>query len=138
MRHTANVNDEFVNDVVIQAMDEWNTLRTVWTNMSRIHLSQQQGWNAIENMVNRGMLGVSVRKRVHEVWQSPSYREDEERNLWNLYNAHTQVLTHQFGNQKYEMTARTSSQVLHALHDATTSEQNYLQLVATPAEVRTN
>lgn len=138
VRHTANVNYEFVNDVVIQAMDEWNTLRTVWTNMSRIHLSQQQGWNAIENMVNRGMLGVSVRKRVHEVWQSPSYREDEERNLWNLYNAHTQVLTHQFGNQKYEMTARTSSQVLHALHDATTSEQNYLQLVATPEEVRKN
>jgi hypothetical protein len=138
VRHTSNVNYEFVNNVVVEAMQEWSTLRTMWNNMSKVHLSQQQGINAIENMVNRGVIGVAVRKRVHEVWESPTYREDEARTLWNLYNAHTQVLTHSFGNQKYEMTARTSSQVLHTMVNASQHEQNYLELVATPEEIRKN
>lgn len=138
VRHTANVNYEFVNDVVVQAMTEWSTLRTVWNNLARIPLSQQQGWNAIENLVNRGYLGASVRKRVHEIWSVPSYNEDRDRNLWNLYNAHTQVLTHGFSEQKYEMVNRTSSQVLHALHHATLNEQSFIELIASPDEVRAN
>lgn len=138
VRHTSNVNYEFVNDVVIQAMSEWSSLRTVWQNLASIPLTQQQGWNAIENMVNRGYLGASVRKRVHDVWAVPNYDADKARNLWNLYNAHTQVLTHQFSEQKYEMTNRTSSQVLHALHHATTSHDEFINLIATPEEVRSN
>lgn len=138
VRHTTNVNYEFVNDVVIEAMSEWTTLRNVWGNLANIHVTQEQGWNAIQNLVNRGMLGSSLRKRVEEVWQHPTYDADRTRSLWNLYNAHTQVLTHDITRQRYEMTTRTSSNVLHALHHATQDEQAFLQLVATPEEVRQN
>lgn len=138
VRHTSNVNYEFINNVVIEAMDEWKSLGTVWNRLVEIPLEQHQGWNAIENMVNKGIIGASLKKRVHEVWESPSYEADKPRNLWNLYNAHTQVLTHQFSRQKYEMVNRTSSQVLHALAHASRDEMVFAEMTKFPEQILNN
>lgn len=137
VRHTANVNYEFVNNVVVEAMDEWSSLRTAWNRLAEIPLTQDQGFYAIENMVSNGVLGSSLKKRVEEVWEMPSYEADKPRNLWNLYNAHTQVLTHQYGRQKYEMVNRTSSQVLHTLELASRDENEFAELVS-PSERYSN
>lgn len=129
VRHTTNVSPAFVTRVLQQAMDEWSELNQVWANMSRVSLSQQQGYTIIENLTKRGIYAERFAKAVTDVWANPTYREDEARNIWNLYNAHTQVLTHNYGVQKYEMTQRSGHNIVSSLRGAALNETEFLSLV---------
>lgn len=132
VRHTTNVSPAFVNQVLQQAMAEWAELNNVWANMARVSLTQQQGYTIIENLTKRGIYAERFAKAVTDVWARPSYREDEGRNIWNLYNAHTQVLTHNYGIAKYEMTQRSGHNIVTSLRGASVNENEFLSLV-TPA-----
>jgi len=132
VRHTTNVSPAFVNQVLQQAMSEWAELNNVWANMTRVSLTQQQGYTIIDNLTKRGIYAERFAKAVTDVWARPSYREDEGRNIWNLYNAHTQVLTHNYGIQKYEMTQRSGHNIVTSLRGASINENEFLSLV-TPA-----
>lgn len=132
VRHTTNVSPAFVNQVLQQAMAEWAELNNVWANMARINVTQQQGYTIIENLTKRGIYAERFAKAVTDVWARPSYREDEGRNIWNLYNAHTQVLTHNYGIAKYEMTQRSGHNIVTSLRGASVNENEFLSLV-TPA-----
>jgi len=132
VRHTTNVSPAFVNQVLQQAMSEWAELNNVWANMARINVTQQQGYTIIDNLTKRGIYAERFAKAVTDVWARPSYREDEGRNIWNLYNAHTQVLTHNYGIAKYEMTQRSGHNIVTSLRGASVNENEFLSLV-TPA-----
>jgi hypothetical protein len=129
VRHTTNVSPQFVSRVLEQAMDEWSELNSVWAGMSRVSISQQQGFTIIENLTKRGIYAERFAKSVTDVWTRPSYREDEGRNIWNLLNAHTQVLTHNYGVQKYEMTQRTGHNIMTSLRGALLNESEFVSLV---------
>lgn len=129
VRHTTNVSPAFVNQVLQQAMSEWSELNNVWANMARVPLTQHEGYTIIDNLTKRGIYAERFAKAVAEVWAAPSYREDEARNIWNLYNAHTQVLTHNYGIAKYEMTQRSGHNILTSLRGASINENEFLSLV---------
>lgn len=132
VRHTTNVSPAFVNQVLQQAMSEWSELNNVWANMARVPLTQHEGYTIIDNLTRRGIYAERFAKAVADVWAAPSYREDEARNIWNLYNAHTQVLTHNYGIAKYEMTQRSGHNIVSSLRNASVNENEFLSLV-TPA-----
>ncbi len=132
VRHTTNVTPQFVVNVLHQAMDEWSELNGVWSSMARVPVSQEQGFTIIDNLTKRGVYAERFAKAVTDVWSRPTYREDEARNIWNLYNAHTQVLTHNYGIQKYEMTQRSGHSIVTSLRNAAFNENEFLSLV-TPA-----
>lgn len=132
VRHTTNVSPQFVTNVLQQAMQEWSELNGVWSRLANISISQQEGYTIIDNLTKRGIYAERFAKSVVDVWANPTYREDEARNLWNFYNAHTQVLTHNYGVGKYEMTQRTGHNILSAIRTASVNENEYLSLV-TPA-----
>lgn len=132
VRHTTNVSPAFVNQVLQQAMTQWSELNDVWANMARVSLTQHEGYTIIDNLMKRGIYAERFAKSVADVWAAPSYREDEARNIWNLYNAHTQVLTHNYGIAKYEMTQRSGHNILTSLRGASVNENEFLSLV-TPA-----
>jgi hypothetical protein len=132
VRHTTNVSPAFVNQVLQQAMSEWAELNNVWSNMARVPLTQHEGYAIIDNLTKRGIYAERFAKSVADVWAAPSYREDEGRNIWNLYNAHTQVLTHNYGIAKYEMTQRSGHNILTSLRGASVNENEFISLV-TPA-----
>lgn len=129
VRHTTNVSPAFVSRVLQQAMDGWSELNSVWAGMSRLSISQQQGFTIIENLTKRGIYAERFAKSVADVWTHPAYREDESRNIWNLLNAHTQVLTHNYGVQKYEMTQRAGHNIMTSLRGAIINESEFVSLV---------
>lgn len=135
VRHTTNVTPQFVHSVVEQAMNEWSDLNAVWSNLGKTEVSPRDGFTIIDNLTKRGVYAERFAKSVAEVWQSPRYDLDRDRNLWNLYNAHTQVLTHNYGVSKYEMTQRTGHNVLTALRGASINEHEYLSLVTPAADL---
>lgn len=135
VRHTTNVSPQFVKNVLEQAMSEWSELNAVWNTMSRVEVSPKDGFTIIDNLMKRGVYAERFAKSVAEVWQAPRYELDRGRNLWNLYNAHTQVLTHNYGIGKYEMTQRTGHNVLTAIRGASVNEHEFMSLVTPAADL---
>jgi hypothetical protein len=65
-----------------------------YNQMEQYAISQRQGVNVFENLAAAKKLSGKQAERFTQVWDSPTYTEDKGRNLFNLYNAATQVITH--------------------------------------------
>jgi hypothetical protein len=137
VRHSTNVSADFVRKVVGLAMNEWETLNSVWRNLANYKISQEQGYYIIDNLRLRGHLSTTQSKEIIGVWERPLYEQDADRSLWNLYNAHTQVLTHSSSVNRYEFSQRTSHDVFRNLRDASVDEHSFLSL-STPAKDNNN
>ena len=70
-----------------------------------------------------------VRDGIVKIWDNPTHQEDEARNLWNLYNATTQHLTHAVNDDRFEYSNTVSSNVLRRLRGAASSPNRLAQLV---------
>jgi dihydroneopterin aldolase len=53
--------------------------------------------------------------KVREIWENPKHREDSDRNVWNLYNAVTQHLTHEVAPKRFELAERVGDAVVAQL-----------------------
>lgn len=91
-RHTANGARNFnVISIIQELIGRYEENINVFHRMREIDVSQHRGHNLIDNLWEQGRIVERVAKRVHDVWSRPSYKQDEARNLWNLYNAFTQT-----------------------------------------------
>ena len=94
-KHNSHIRPEFALNVLDSALLQWDVLKRNSTSLARKQISNTQGFNAIENIVNRGIVNRFDGNRVLARWQSPSFEHDSERSMWNLYNAFTEVFTHE-------------------------------------------
>ena len=69
-----------------------------------------------------------MRDSIQMVWDNPTHKEDEGRNLYNLYNATTQHLTHDVEGGRFEYARRVSSQVLKNLTKARDKAEHFAKL----------
>ena len=80
-------------------------------------------------MVSRGVINSFDGNRVLSRWQAPSFEHDSERSMWNLYNAFTEVFTHEASNHRYEANERKSGRLLSALVTASEHEEFGIKLL---------
>jgi hypothetical protein len=64
------------------------------------------------------------------VWDSPSFGEDQGRNLYNLYNATTEHLTREVQPTRFEYANRVNRNVLTNLSRAEQSASHFAKLTA--------
>ena len=64
------------------------------------------------------------------VWDSPSFGEDEGRNLYNLYNSTTEHLTREVQGTRFEYANRVNRGVLTNLSRAEKSADYFAKLTA--------
>ena len=82
------------------------------------------------------MLSNVIKDGILKVWENPTHEEDEARNLWTLYNAATQHLTHDVSESRFEYANTVSGNVLRKLRGAASSPDKLNRLVtAIPTEV---
>ena len=55
---------------------------------------------------------------ISKIWNNPTHREDNSRNLYSLYNAVTQHLTHEVEDTRFELAERVSQKTLRAFDAA--------------------
>jgi hypothetical protein len=80
-----------------------------------------------------------IRDGVVKIWDNPTHAEDEARNLWTLYNATTQHLTHAVNEDRFEYSNTISTNVLRRLRGAATYPDKLNKLVmAVPTDVIKN
>lgn len=117
-KHTASLNLDLMGRGLDNAIAQFHTSAPLFERMADIRVEQKVGERILDTLVKRKVGGLSERQMegIKSVWENPRHAEDSERNLWNLYNAVTQHLTHEVeGNHtrpRFELAERINAGVM--------------------------
>lgn len=131
-KHTQQVNTNFIGDALrkaIEAFDAGDAFK-VYRRLADKEITQEQGENILKNLEGRGVLSTKVREDIKLIWDNPSYQQDEERNLMNLYNSVTQHLTREVEDERHEYADGINTKVLRAFDRVSQGSEQKLLVAA--------
>ncbi len=128
-KHSSNVEIGFIGDAIDKAKGGFSKAAQSFSVLGDIDITQEQGRNILDQLNKAKVLSNVVRDGIVKIWDNPTHQEDEARNLWNLYNATTQHLTHAVNDDRFEYSNTVSSNVLRRLRGAASSPNRLAQLV---------
>jgi hypothetical protein len=135
-RHTAAVEISFIGDALDRATGSFNEAAQGFSILGERDITQEQGRNILDQLNRSKVLSNVVKDGILKVWENPAREEDEARNLWTLYNAATQHLTHDVSRERFEYANTVSTKVLRKLRGAAEQSAKLDKLVkAVPSEV---
>tara|TARA_R100000808_G_scaffold24743_1_gene57991 strand:+ start:5239 stop:6114 length:876 start_codon:yes stop_codon:yes gene_type:complete len=139
-KHSSNVETGFLEDALAKAISSWDKAIDKVEHLGQKPIEHEQGLTILGNLVRLGTLSERMSGEIAKVWNDPTHAEDEDRNLYNLYNATTQHLTHQVEDTRSELADRTSRNVFKRLWSATRkqSDMDKLLLPLKTVEVEKN
>jgi hypothetical protein len=117
-KHVSTIDPVYCTDVVDEAVRQWGKLQSRFTLLAQTPITHNDGQGIINAFVNRGVYSERMSKHIIERWKNPSFEHDEERSIWNLYNAHTEVFTHGLSERNMEHADHVSRKVLFNLTKA--------------------
>jgi len=124
-KHNGGLNLDRMSGALGEALDNFQPEKVGkdFQNLAEVEIDQQQGLHILQNFVE-DVVGFSERSRsrVSEIWNAPTYEADSGRNMYNLYNATTQYLTHDLNENRREMAEDVSQGVLELLVSASRNE----------------
>ena len=122
-KHTTALEIDFVGRTVEQALKAFFDALPFFESMTRIRVAQDEGGLILKGFADRHLIGRRQAEAINRIWGHPTHEEDRDRNLWNLYNAVTQHLTHDVAEApakpRYEFAERCTRQITLAFLDAT-------------------
>ena len=133
-KHGSKISVAFVKDALAKAMQAFDNSTLVFDRMAQVELTQAQGATILANLQAQRILSGSLREGIASVWENPTHAEDSARNLWNLYNAVTQYVTHVVEGERFELAQRVNEGVMAAFERAT-RKADYLTKLVTAAAV---
>lgn len=128
-KHSFRVTTKFVVEALEKAIAAWDTSTAVFDRLAEVSLTQQQGLNILAQLEETAVISGKLREGIELVWANPTHKEDSARNLWNLYNATTQHLTHQVADTRFELSNRVSSGVLNVFERAARDNNRLAKLM---------
>lgn len=129
-KHSSGVSVKFIAEALEKAILMWNKSTQVFDRLASVTITPIQGANILAQLEEAGALSGKLREAILGIWNAPTYREDHARNLYNLYNAATQHLTHNVAASRFELSTRVSDAVLNALNRAARNPDAFAKLVA--------
>ena len=114
-KHTDALSLEFAGGAIDNAIENFHRTAPMLEAMYRTRLSGDEGHRVLNGLVVRKELSERQSDEVREIWNAPTHREDSERNLYNLWNATTQHLTHTVAGKKFELAERINRTVTQTL-----------------------
>ena len=136
-KHSSGINVRFITDALERAMKAWSNSTELFDRLADVSISQEQGLAILANLEDLNVLSGKLREGAQGIWAAPTYREDSERNLFNLYNATTQYLSHEVSTDRFELANRASSNVLATLAKAAQDTRKFDKLIMMPASMTT-
>jgi hypothetical protein len=138
-KHSSNVELGFISKAIGQAKASFQDAAKGFELLGERDITQDQGHNIINQLNKSKVLSNVVRDGIAKIWDNPTHAEDEARNLWTLYNATTQHLTHAVNEDRFEYSNTVSNNVLRRLRGAATYPDKLAKLVtAVPTDVIKN
>ncbi len=117
-KHSPNVSVNFLGGAIDTILANGARAMAVFDSMADAPLSDEQGLVVLENFVQGGVLTASLREPIKTLWLAPRRQEDKARNIYNLYNAVTEHLTHKVSGERYEYASGVTQDVLFRLVNA--------------------
>ena len=131
-RHTNKINAGTIKNGIDDAVDRWEKSIERLAAFSEREVSQEQGVLILNNLAQKKVLSESLKDSIEFIWNGQVQglgrggAADADRNLWNLYNATTEHLTHVVQPKRFEYSRQVEAKVLktfdRAVHDKSTWE----------------
>ena len=114
-KHNSNVNVGFLADAVRVAVDRFEIACKAFDKLSEVQFDHDKGFNILNRLAKSKAISDRQSSKIAAIWASPDYKEDEDRSLWNLYNATTQYLSREVEGKRFELSGRVNRNVLKNL-----------------------
>jgi hypothetical protein len=128
-KHSTKFSIDFVGEAIDKAMDSRAKALALYDSLAQKSISDEQGVIILKHLIAMGHLSEKLAECMTTLWLAPKRAEDKGRNLFNLYNAVTEHLTHQVQAERYEYASKTSQSVLMALVHASRKDEKFTKLV---------
>lgn len=117
-KHTNKINVGTIKDGIEMAIERWeNSVDNIIAFRER-DITQEQGVVILNNLAQKKVLSESLKDSIEFIWNGQveglgrGKELDKPRNLWNLYNATTEHLTHQVAPKRFEYSRSVENKVL--------------------------
>ena len=127
-KHSHKLTLDFITDAIHSCTLKFEESIKDFGTLAEREITQEQGGLILDNLAIKKVLSESLRDSIQMVWDAPTHKEDEGRNLYNLYNATTQHLTHDVEGGRFEYARRVSSAVLKNLTKARDKADHFAKL----------
>jgi hypothetical protein len=100
-KHTPNLNlTRIVNglDTMLSRFEDW----AKDLDLLVLPVGQAEGSHILSHAQEEGIISGSTREGILGFWNAPRRREDEDRTLYNLWNASTEYLTHVVRRERFQ------------------------------------
>lgn len=105
-KHTQSLNLDFAQHALTESVNQIGEARNIFTEWTRTTLTQGEGHKVLNGLVTHKAMTQRLAEGVREIWDKPTYREDADRNVFNLYNAVTEHLTHQVSAKRFNLSEK--------------------------------
>jgi hypothetical protein len=136
-RHQSGIDIGSIGSGIENALGQIDSQREIFQRLANTKIDHEKGQNILNNLQRKNIVSGNVRDNIAAIWDNPAHDEDNERNLWNLYNAATQHITRVIEPKRFEQANRLGRQILVQLDKASGSKK-VLTTLAKGAKVENN
>jgi hypothetical protein len=133
-KHNSKITVDFLGAAIDKALAHGQDALRIYDQMADVPITDEQGVNILNQFVAGDELSGSLRESVKTNWLVPRRQEDKPRNLYNLYNALTEHLTHQVARERFEYADKVSARVLLKLVNAARNPAKLASLIVPVAD----
>ena len=127
-KHSRKLTLDFITDAIHSCTLKFEESIKDFGTLAERNITQEEGGLILDNLAIKKVLSESLRDSIQMVWDAPTHKEDEGRNLYNLYNATTQHLTHDVEGGRFEYARRVSHSVRKNLTKARDHAEHFGKL----------
>lgn len=133
-RHDANIDLSKLEEAIERVVTGLDGQATIFTRLMEKAITNEQGNVILKNLVVRKLIANRLREEIEGEWLNPRFKEDSDRNLYNLYNAATYVLTHKVAETRFEQSNEINAAILMQFRDAVMKADKLAALLTVPPE----
>jgi hypothetical protein len=136
-KHSSKLDLSGVSRAIDSALTAFDTIGEDYGLLVETKIDNTIGDYILKNLRDSKVLSNSLREEISKIWINPTYKEDEARNLYNLYNAATQHLTSgknrtAVQNDRYEYASKVNETILKKLTKAAKDDKFFTKLTRKP------